>query len=292
MVAKPPLRLLQTFHQVAGAGSFTDAASDLGITQPAVSQQIRELESILGVELFRRTGRGVEPTNAGQQLAESTRAHIDAIEHSLRTIRARSEDNHVEVRVNSTFATTWLVPRLPRFLNANPVVEIDLTSSYWTHPTDPIHTAVQIDFGPVPDGAEPIGGDEVVVAVAAPAVARRIRSAHDLGGHKLLDIRGGDGWSQFFAATGIRAPKMRVHTSMTYLHTLALARAGLGLALAHRFLAQDDVARGTLAVPPLGQAAAREQYYLIPPRPDRATTAAVLFTAWLRRELETPIKAG
>ncbi|MEM7272008.1 MAG: LysR family transcriptional regulator [Actinomycetota bacterium] len=292
MEANPPLRLLQTFHRVAAAGSFTGAAVDLGITQPAVSQQIRELETILGVELFRRTGRGVEPTSAGRQLVGTTGTHIAAIERSLGAIRARAQDHHVEVRANSTFATTWLVPRLPGFLRAHPEVEVDLTSSYWNYPIDPVHAAVQIDFGPVRQEAEPIGGDEVVLAVASPRVARGIRSAEDLGANVLLDIRGGDGWTEFGAATGISVASSRVHTSMTYLHTLALARAGVGIALAHRFLAADDLHAGTLAVVPIGQAAAREQYQLVPPRPDRTTSAAHLFLAWLRGELAAPAVDG
>lgn len=288
MESDSPLRPLAAFHHVVSEGSFTNAAAVLGVSQPAVSQQIRELETILGVQLFRRTGRGVEPTNAGRQLASSTRSHIEAIRHSLGAIRARAQDHHVEVRVNSMFATTWLVPRLARFLSANPDIEIDLTSSYWIYPTDPIHTAVQIDFGPVPDGAEPIGGDETVVAVATPSLADRIRSVDDLSRHPLLDIRGGDGWTEFFAATATTPPQTRVHTSMTYLHTLALARGGVGLALAHSFLVMDDLRRNTLAVVPVGAMAAREQYYLIAPRADRATSAAEVFLAWLCRELANP----
>ncbi|MXW62987.1 MAG: LysR family transcriptional regulator [Acidimicrobiaceae bacterium] len=284
----PPLRLLHAFHCVVSEGSFTNASTALGVSQPAVSQQIRELETICGVQLFRRTGRGVEPTNAGRQLASSTRSHIEAIQHSLGAIRARAKDHHVEVRVNSMFATTWLIPRLASFLTANPDIEIDLTSSYWVYPTDPIHTAVQIDFGPVPSGAEPIGGDEIVLAVATPSLADRIRSTDDLSKHPLLDIRGGDGWAEFFAATAAPPPKTRVHTSMTYLHTLALARRGLGVALAHRFLATDDLRHSTLAVVPVGTVPAREQYYLIAPRSDRATSAAELFTTWLRREIARP----
>ena len=110
------------------SGSFTEAAEVLRVSQPAVIHQIRELETVLGVELFRRTGRGVAPTTAGEQLASSTRDHLGAIERSLGAIRARTLDHHVEVRVNSTFATTWLVPRLPHFLATHEGVEIDLSS--------------------------------------------------------------------------------------------------------------------------------------------------------------------
>ena len=285
MNVRPPLRLLQVFHCVVQEGSFTGAAAALGITQPAVSQQIRELETVIGVELFRRTGRGVQPTTAGEHLEQGTGKHVEAIERGVATIGARTQPHHVEIRVNATFATAWLLPRLPSFLSKNPVIELDLTSSYWAHTADPVHTAVHIDFGPPPTQAEPIGGQETVVAVARPDIARQIRTIPDLANHPLLDIRGGDGWNEFLTAIGATTPQTRTHTSMTYLHTLALASSGLGVALAHSFIITDALHDGDLAIVELGTVTAREQYYLITPRPDRATPAAQQFIDWLRAEL-------
>ena len=101
----------------------------------------------------------------------------------------------------------------------------------------------------------------------------------------LLDIRGGDGWAELFLGAGITPPTTQVHTSMTCLYTLELARAGVSIALAHKYLVADDVRRGDLAAVAVGEVPAREQYYLVTPSPDRATTAALGFTRWLQAEL-------
>lgn len=275
------LRLIRTFHEVSRAGSFTAAASELGISQPAVSQQIRELEAVLGTTLFRRRGRGVELTQAGEKLASSVDPAVRLLDQGLAGFLAKRSPNNVELRVNSTFAMRWLIPRLGGFLQRHPNIELDLSSSYWAEHIDPDHAAVHIDFGVPPPAARPFGHPDSVIAVACPATARRINKPDDIANEALLDIRGGDDWTSYCTAIELTQPITRIHTSMTYLHTLALAEAGHGIALAHRFLIQDSLRHRTLvqiATPPTP---AKEHYFLVAPTAERTNTATRAFLEWI-----------
>lgn len=282
------LRLIRTFHEVSRAGSFTAAASELGISQPAVSQQIRELEAVLGAILFRRRGRGVELTQAGEKLASSVDPAVKLLDEGLAGFLAQRSPNRVELRANSTFAMHWLIPRLGSFLQRHPNIELDLSSSYWAEHIDPDHSAVHIDFGVPPHAARPFGHPDVVIAVANPATARRITKPDDLANETLLDIRGGDNWTSYTTAINLDRPQTRSHTSMTYQHTLALAEAGHGIALAHRFLIQDNLRQGTLVQIVTPPTPAQEHYFLVAPPPARTNAATLAFLDWIHEAADQP----
>lgn len=277
-----PLRLIRTFHDVAHLGSFTAVAAARDITQPAVSHQIRELEVVLGATLFRRRGRGVELTEAGETLASSVNPSVQLLDEGLARFMAQRTPNRVELRVNSTFATRWLIPRIGAFLQSHPEIELDLTSTYWSEGTRQ-GSAVHIDFGPPPVESEPIGGNEHLVVVASPTVAQRIDSTGELTGETLLEVRGGEGWAAYAKAAGLSLTSNRTHTSMTYLHTLALAEAGLGVALAHDFLIRDSIDAEALSPVDLPRSVAGEQYYLIAPPHDQTGPGTTTFLRWFRQ---------
>ena len=278
----PPLHLLRTFDAAARHQSYTRAAGELLITQSAVSQQVRQLERILSRPLFVRVGRGIQLTEQGRALAADVHAGLARIEKGLAPFRSRSADHHLVLRVNTTFAMRWLLPRIGGFVELYPDVELDLTSSYWAEPRMVTGSAVQIDFGVVPPGAEE-WPDQTLVAVAHPEVGREIEDPADLAGQTLLDIRGGEGWHEVMATVGTTLdPWPRTHTSMTYLHTIELARSGFGVAIAHKPVVEDLLESGELVRVTDIEVAGKERYYVeAEPAPD-LNSAAVAFLAWIR----------
>lgn len=120
----PPLSSLRAFEAAARHLSFKRAADELGVTPTAVSHQIRLLEEICGMPLFRR--RPLTLTDDGARLFPVLRDGFDAFAHALGAARARIDHAPLRVTTPSAFASRWLVPRLPQWRAAHPEVPLDI----------------------------------------------------------------------------------------------------------------------------------------------------------------------
>lgn len=122
---------LRLFQAVADAGSFTEAARRLKLSQPALSRQIIALEEALGAKLFHRHARGLALTHEGEQLCRTTRAMLDEIERTRMAIEATRNRPTGEIRLTTTasFGATWLAGRLAEFLDAYPDIRVSLILS-------------------------------------------------------------------------------------------------------------------------------------------------------------------
>lgn len=277
------LDLLRTFDIAAKHSNFTKAARELSVSQPAVSQQIRLLEKTLGQQLFQRSGPIVRLTGDGRRLAASVArlmAHVDDV---VDGIGAASRNNCVEVRAISTFASRWLLPRLPAFLDAHPEVELDISTSYWATEPSAAGAPVHIDSGPVPDGAELLVGPQKILAVARPDVADRFAEPAELVDATLVEVVGADGWQYFLSCFDVALdPWPRAHTTMTYLHAIELARMGMGVAMVLELTVEDLINSGDLAVVADMVQPSREHYYLVLTPERTLNAAATAFVDWLR----------
>src|SRR6185436_2115097 len=115
----PPLSAVRVFEAAARHLNFTAAAAELGMTQAAVSYQVKLLEERLGVALFRRDGRGVVLTPAGERAAPQVARGFDALDAAFARLRSENE-SAMTVSTTQTFANTWLAWRLGGFQMANP----------------------------------------------------------------------------------------------------------------------------------------------------------------------------
>ena len=139
----PNLGALQAFEASARLGSFTRAASELALTQSAVGRQVAMLEQRLGVALFSRVRRRLTLTDVGREYAARIRRHLDQIRRDTLEIAAGHDMGFVlEVAVVPTFATQWLIPRLPDFSRLHPNITVNLSARHagadsYTHLTLP-----------------------------------------------------------------------------------------------------------------------------------------------------------
>ncbi len=124
-MSRPPLHALQGFVAVARSGNLSRTAESLHLTVSALSHQIRGLEERVGTPLFVRKARGVSLTADGEQLFQRIAPHLAAIEDALRPYRARRDDV-LTLTLMPSFASSWLLPRLPRFITAHPQLEINM----------------------------------------------------------------------------------------------------------------------------------------------------------------------
>ena len=286
-MSRPPLHALQGFVATARSGNLSRAAESLHLTVSALSHQVRGLEERLGQRLFLRNARGVELTADGRQLYERIAPHFDAIEEALRPFRARRDDV-LALTLMPSFASSWLVPRLPRFLAAHPQLEINLQSSVAVADFERdtrLDAGLRYGPGQWPGVAAVHLFDDWVTPTASPALIARLGRAtlENLGGFPLLGAPGGR-WSEWFDTFGGHAPKRFVATfdDSETLHRAAIE--GLGVALGHITLTRPLVEAGLLV--PLFDARLKAEYahYLVYPPRSESHRGLAAFREWLLAE--------
>lgn len=285
----PSLQELTAFEVAGRHGSFTRAAEELSLTQSAVSKQIRELEATLGVALFERVKGRVLLTQAGREFLGSVRGILieyAAAAHSV--IAASGSEQTLRLRVLPTFATRWLVPRLPDFLREFPGLNLQLVTASASFDMGAAGVDVAIYFGQ-PNWAQVEVTrlcEESVVAVASPDYIRRLRieRTHDLARATLLQQASRPNlWREWMAGMGIDHPNpMRGPLFDQFAMTCEAAVAGLGVALMPDFLVERELNNGSLV--PVADAPSMRgtgAYYVIVPLGRQREPAVMGFIDWL-----------
>ena len=126
----PPLNALRAFESAGRHLSFTKAAAELNVTPAAIGHQVKALEELLEVPLFRRLTRALRLTQAGQAALPPLRDGFDKLADAVDLLRAHENSGAITVSLGPAFAAKWLVPRLDRFRAAHPDLDVG-----WTPPT-------------------------------------------------------------------------------------------------------------------------------------------------------------
>ncbi len=266
-------RHLVVFEAAARTGSFTKAAQELNVQQPAVSASIKQLETALGVILFRRNHRRITLTNAGTRLfADVTRA-FEMLSHSASSIRQFASNDHVTLSASSAFNNYWLVPRIASFQQKHPDIDLRLQSSDREPDltVETISLAVRLGDGNWPDCEAQLIYDEIIYPVAAPrvmAAAVTLRSVPGLLNQRLIHleepIRERPSWDQWFSAFGISEVTPRSGLRLNdYALVLQAAMAGEGFAFGWHHIVEHLVQQGVLAARPEWTWRTGKGFYLV-----------------------------
>jgi LysR family glycine cleavage system transcriptional activator len=291
---RPPLHALQGFVATARLGNLSRAAESMHLTISALSHQIKGLEERLGQRLFVRQPRGVELTADGQRLFDRVADHLDAIEHALRPFGARRDDV-LTVTLMPSFATSWLVPRLPKFLAAHPQIEIHLQSTInvvdFERDTD-VDAGLRYGPGHWP-GLEAVHlFDDWLTPIASPALIERLGrpTLETLGDFPLLGAPGGR-WSDWFTRFGGKAP-MRYVANFDDSETLHRAAVeGMGIVLGRLTLAWPLIDSNRLRLLFDEKLKADFAHYLVAPPRARGHAGLAAFRAWLLEEAQAYTEA-
>lgn len=295
-----PLTLdnLRTFEAVARRLGFGAAADELHLTQPAVSRQIRALEDELGAPLFLRGTRHVELTGAGRSLLGAVAPLLRQLDTTVRQLRSSRNRLQVGVTTFASFATLWLLPRLPYFQRLHPDIDIRISAQdAFADPDDPeIDLALRYCLAKdAPAGSHTLFG-EVFTPVVSPALAAAgsLRTAADLAHHTLLEDDSQQapgpqhfGWRKWLELNAQPALEPRRWLYLNFLHQQVQATlAGQGVALAGMALVADALAQGDLVEPfgPAGRVAAAHGYWLVPWRARAERPELQAFQAWVLDE--------
>lgn len=290
MPTLPPLNALRTFEAAARHRHLGRAALELGVTHGAVSRQVKNLESHLGVRVFARAGRGLELTEAGRELFERVRRIFEDLAVAVDRVASSPRPTVLRVGAPRAFSARWLAPRLADFWDAHPHVELRLDSSRDEADLGRGEADVSIRFGEGPwPGvvADPLG-EERLFPVCAPALLhgpRALRSPGDLARHTLLHFADTPDWASWLGSTGVRGVDAGRGPRFSELSAaLAAAEAGQGVAIGRTSLVERELQLGRLVRPfPQDTADGRNYVLLATARALRQPKVA-LFRAWLLRQ--------
>ena len=288
----PSTQALICFEAAARHESYTRAAQELALTQSAVSRQITALEDFLGMALFRRTRHGVALTPAGADYARQIARQLDSMERDTLDAMARQGvGGSLQLAAVPTFATRWLIPRLPDFARRQPdiTVHIETRTRPFLFNDTPFDAAI---YTGTPAQAANWAGtrsvlllNEDVVPVCSPALlgAKAQLSPAAVARMPLLQqSTRPDGWHQWFVAQKVDAPRARSGPRYELFSMIAVAAAhGLGVALMPRMLIEPELARGELAVACDRPLRAERGYFLVTPASADERPALAAFREWL-----------
>lgn len=268
----PSHSVLRSFECAARHQSFTLAAEELHLTQSAISRQVKELEDMVGTGLFRRAGRRVLLTKAGQTLANELAIDLENIHQTImRAVSAGRQGTALRIATLPGFASRWLIPRLPEFSAQHPHIELSLSTRLKPFDMDTEHFDLAVHFGSNdwPDTDMKELCSETMIAVSSPEFKKqyKVNKLDKLVNAPLLHMETRPMvWKQFFQQS-------KLDDDMTlsgryfdqYSMIIAGAVASLGAALIPTYLIEREIASGTLVQ--LGETSitTNNSYYLVTP---------------------------
>ncbi len=294
----PSLQALACFDAAARHQSYTRAAQELALTQGAVSRQLTALEDFVGVALFKRTRHGVNLTERGRDYAAQVAMRLQALEQdTLEVMSTQGRSSVLHLAAVPTFATRWLIPRLPQLKAEQPdlTVHIETRTRPFMFADTPFDAAL---FAGTPEQVSQWAGtqavkllDELVLPVCAPGLLQGAASLAPVAIAQLPLLQQStrpEAWRQWFEAQGVAAPLALAGPRFElFSMTAAAAVHGLGLALVPKLLVEDELARGELVVASEQALASNRAYYLVRPEGGDSPPATQAFLTWLVRAAQS-----
>ena len=287
----PPLNALRAFEAAARQLSFTRAGQELHVTQAAISHQVKALEQWLGLALFRRRGRAIVLTENGQTYLTAVREGLDLLATATDRLTKRQDSGILTVSTLASFAAAWLVPRLGRFRNSYPDIDVRVTASddIVDFARDDVDLAIRYGSGHWP-GVEVVAlMTEDVFPVCSPALLEGphpLRHPDDLRHHTLLHDDMRETWRIWLLAAGVEGvdPDRGPGYNLSAL-VVDAAAAGQGVALARSALAREDLNSGRLVRPFELGLPAEYAYYMVYPARALSHPKVRAFCDWVLAEV-------
>lgn len=289
----PSISLLTAFEAVCRTGSTLAAARDLDLTQGAVSRLIQNLEAQLGVQLFLRDGRRLQPTDRALAYARDVGKALDLVSRGSMRLRSDTGGGTLALAILPTFGTRWLAPRLPRFLSAHPGITINLGTRLRPFDFEEEGFDAAIHFGTENwhgAGAAKLFDERLVATCAPDFLARNpVSSAADLLRLPLLQLETRpNAWARWLGAHGVGGTPPQGMLFDQFAPMIQATIHGLGVALLPEFLAKPELADGRLVAAWGAPVAGDGSYYLVWPRVGESYPPLQAFRAWLVAEAADP----
>ncbi|MGY8711164.1 transcriptional regulator GcvA [Bradyrhizobium sp. 18BD] len=286
----PSLNGLRAFEAAARHLSFTLAASELNVTQTAISHQIRRLEEELGIRLFIRQNRALALTPEARDYLPGVRAAFNDLRLATDRLLRKDDDKVLTVSTLASLAAKWLLPRLTDFQEQHPGIDVRITTStsLVDFQRDNVDAAIRYGRGQWPGlRADWLMADELF-PVCSPSLLRGdkpLRQPEDLKGYPLLHTSNAnsDDWRLWLTAAGLPSDIARqpgITFDMIFM-TIQAAIDGIGVAMGRTSYVQDDIAKGRLVVPFKIALPADAGFYMVAPEGRREAPKLAAFRQWL-----------
>lgn len=294
----PPLNAARAFEAAARHCSFTRAASELHVTQAAISHQVKQLEDWLGLKLFIRSGHALTLTAEGKAYFAELTEVFDALAAATTRLAANALAGPLRITVLPSFASKWLLPRLQRFRAAYPEVELQISSSsaLCDFSRNDADLGIRSGLGRWPGLQADLIARESLSPLCHPSLlasSSGLASPADLRLHTLLYDQPGDLWPRWLDAAGVRGIDASAGPSFTdSALVLQAAIDGHGVALGRLFLAADDIAARRLVKPFAYDLPNDYSYWLVYPPSSVVKPRVAAFREWLLAEAASTVGAA
>ena len=290
----PPLTALRAFEAASRHMSFAKAAEELYVTPAALSYQIKNLETDLNQPLFRRLNRAVELTEAGKALAPGVSEAFDALRAAVRQVHSLNASRPFSVTAGPAFTAKWLAPRIYRFVEQYPDIEIRFTASLkrMDFETDDVDAAIRfsrMDEEPgcyvetlIEELMTPLCTPEIAARLSSPADLQNFRLVHD---ESLSFMAEPPNWGFWLSAVGVSFDWEHGPRFSNADQVLGAAVGGGGVALGRLSLAADDITAGRLVAPFDLAIDTGAHFNFVCPDGHETRPEQAAFLAWLREEL-------
>lgn len=287
----PTLSWVRAFEAAARAESFTAAAHELGLTQAAISYQVRALEAHLGWTLFERLPRGVRLTPMGVAYLAPVRKAFDELAISTLGLFGNNQSASIAVLAPVSFGSLWLAPRLPAFFAQYPAIEVRLSATIWGNSGPSASIDVEIRYG---DGkADGNTGERLLqqdlVIACSPQYLRGSELQNNIPAlikKGIVHIMGHeDHWLQLASEIpDIDIGTVPGPTVDTTIAALELAANHAGCVVTHPLFLTSYLESGRLILPATATYTDEKAFHLFTPeRPQRIRREAYVFREWLKQ---------
>ncbi len=288
----PPLRAIKAFEASARLLSFTQAAEELHVTQAAISHQIKNLEQLVGVQLFERFNRSLKLTFEGRLYLISIRNALESLENATRQLKHRDTSGTFNISVLPSFATKWLSKRIWKFQQQNKALDIRISAFEWLTDFKKDDCDIAIRYSANPDYPG-LKSELLLDEDVFPICSKQVYDSYEgkLKPEMLLtadlcheDFTTED-WHDWFKVAGIEAkPKLRGTRFSHMVTMLEAVENHQGFSLGRTPLVQDDINRGLLVAPFEIKIKGKMSYYLVYPESTENDQKLQLVRQWLFEE--------
>ncbi|MBG1231654.1 transcriptional regulator GcvA [Aestuariivirga litoralis] len=285
----PSLNGLKAFEAAARSESFSDAAMELAVTHAAISRHIRELEEYLGTELFYRTGRGVELTDAGRLFGTTLTPLFDQIANASREAAAVGTARSLKVSVQPNLASHWLVSRLGQFNELHPDIElmVDSSNDLVDFYSDDIDLGLRYGYGNWTDVDVVKLTECVVFPVCAPSYLAKHKGVtpQDLPSLPLIHEDKKQWWVDWLSFAGVETHDALRGPILQSQLAIEAAQNGQGFVLVDQILFTRSLQESWLVKPFTQEMKDHGGYYLARKKGIRETGPMRAFREWVASEM-------
>lgn len=284
----PPLNALKAFEAAARQLSFTKAADELFVTQAAVSHQIKALEEFLGMKLFMRKNRSLLLTEEGQSYFLDVKDVFSSLTEATDKLLARGAKGAITVSLTPSFAIQWLVPRLSRFSELYPDIDVRIKAVDQDDNslTQDVDIAIYYGRGNWPDVRIDKLRTEYLLPLCSPMLLtnpnKPMNSPEDLKLHTLLHDMTRKDWKNWFKSLNMN--DINVNKGPIFSHSSMVLQAavhGQGVALVHHTLSKPEIDAGRLVSPFSHALADKSAFYLVSRESQAELGKIVSFREWM-----------